>query len=103
MAHITGGGIPGNLVRVLPQDVTAVVRRGTWEVPPVFRLIQRLGRVGETEMHHVFNMGIGWILAVDPAVADSWAADLDRDGWGARIIGEIRAGGPRSVHLTEAS
>ncbi len=100
MAHITGGGIPGNLVRVLPRELTAVVQRGTWEVPPVFRLIQRLGQVGDEEMHHVFNMGIGWILVVDPGVADAWAVELEGEGWGARVIGQIEAGGPRSVRLT---
>jgi phosphoribosylformylglycinamidine cyclo-ligase len=99
MAHITGGGIPGNLVRVLPPDVTAIIRRGAWEVPPVFRLIQDLGGIGDEEMQHVFNLGIGWILAVEASAADGWAAQLERDGWGARVIGEIRAGGPRSVRL----
>jgi phosphoribosylformylglycinamidine cyclo-ligase len=99
MAHITGGGIPGNLVRVLPQDVTAVIRLGTWEVPPIFRLIRDLGHIGDEEMQQVFNLGLGWILAVEAAAADAWASQLDRDGWGARIIGEIQPGGPRSVRI----
>jgi len=99
MAHITGGGIPGNLVRVLPQDVTAIVRMGTWEVPPIFRLIQELGRIGDEEMQHVFNLGIGWILAVDAAAAEGLTAQLGESGWDARIIGEIQAGGPRTVRM----
>ncbi len=99
MAHITGGGIPGNLVRVLPADVTAVVHTGSWEVPPVFRLIQRLGRIGDEEMQHVFNLGIGWILAVEPGAAEALADELDRGGWGARIIGEIQRGGPKCVRM----
>lgn len=99
MAHITGGGIPGNLVRVLPQDVTAIVRMGTWEVPPIFRLIQELGRIGDEEMQHVFNLGIGWILAVGAAAAEGLTAQLSESGWDARIIGEIQAGGPRTVRM----
>ena len=98
MAHITGGGIPGNLARVIPEGVTAVVARGSWEIPPIFRMIQAIGAVGEEEMHHVFNMGIGWILAVDASVAADWTAQLDADGWGARLIGRVEAG-PERVQL----
>lgn len=95
MAHITGGGIPGNLARVIPEGVCAVVERGRWEVPPIFRLIQEQGGVGADEMYHVFNMGLGWILAVDPSVAEEWTAALAAEGWGARQIGRIETGAER--------
>ena len=64
-AHVTGGGIPGNLVRVLPDRCDAVVRRGDWEEPRIFAEIQRAGTVPEAEMEHVFNLGLG-MLAVVP-------------------------------------
>jgi len=64
VAHITGGGIPGNLNRVLPHGTAAEVQRGTWEVPPIFGEIQRLGSVSDEEMAKVFNMGLGMIVVV---------------------------------------
>ncbi len=67
MAHITGGGLPGNLPRSLPEGLGAVVERGSWEVPAIFRLIAELGAVGEEEMARVFNLGIGFVLIVPPA------------------------------------
>jgi len=93
MAHITGGGIPGNLARVLPAGATARVATGAWDVPPIFREIERRGRVAREEMFAVFNMGIGWILVVAPEVADAWADRLAAAGWGGRLLGEIQAGG----------
>ncbi len=66
IAHITGGGIPGNLSRVLPPGVGAVVRQGSWPEPPVFALIQRTGEISDDEMVHVFNVGVGLIVAVAP-------------------------------------
>lgn len=92
MAHITGGGIPGNLPRVLPDGVTAIVRTDSWERPPLFETIQNLGSVDADEMYQVFNMGIGWILVVSPEVAPAWKDELAADGWGAVIIGEVEAG-----------
>lgn len=70
IAHVTGGGLPGNLKRALPPDVDAVVRRGSWEVPAVFRVLQSAGEVPEEEMLQTFNMGIGMVLIVDGAAAD---------------------------------
>jgi phosphoribosylformylglycinamidine cyclo-ligase len=97
-AHITGGGIPGNLVRVLPQGCRALVERGTWDVPAIFREIQAQGRVETGEMHQVFNMGIGWILIVEPAHAEEMTAELRAAGWGAAAIGRL-VEGPRGVDL----
>ena len=67
LAHITGGGIPGNLVRVLPDTVDAVVRGGSWPVPAPFELVQRGGAVADEEMRSVFNLGVGLIAVCAPA------------------------------------
>ena len=63
-AHVTGGGIPGNLVRVLPDRCDAVVERGRWEEPRIFAEIQRAGDVADDEMEHVFNLGLGMLAVV---------------------------------------
>lgn len=67
LAHITGGGIPGNLPRVLPEGLGAAVDRSLWEVPAVFRTLQDAGHVAREEMDRVFNMGVGMIVVVDPS------------------------------------
>ena len=64
LAHITGGGIPGNLSRSLPKGCSAIIRRDRWPLPPLFSLLQERGRVSWTEMYHVFNMGLGMIAAL---------------------------------------
>ncbi len=64
MAHITGGGIPGNLPRVLPRNVRAVVELGAWPVPPIFRFLARLAKTSRDELLKTFNMGVGMILVV---------------------------------------
>ncbi len=69
MAHVTGGGIPGNLPRVLPRGHEALIRRGAWPPPPIFEEIARRGPVDQDEMFRVFNMGIGFILVVPPEAA----------------------------------
>ncbi|MHB8681487.1 MAG: phosphoribosylformylglycinamidine cyclo-ligase [Acidimicrobiales bacterium] len=75
VAHVTGGGIPGNLSRVLPRGLDAEVRVGSWEEPAVFGEIRRLGAVVEEEMQRVFNLGLGMVLVAAPdAVADVTAA-----------------------------
>ena len=92
LAHVTGGGIPGNLPRVLPEGLGAVVDRSAWEVPAVFRTLQEAGGVDRAEMDRVFNMGIGMIVVVDAsdaaAVADAAAAG-GVDSW---TIGTIESG-----------
>ena len=70
MAHITGGGLPGNLPRILPDGLGARVERGSWDVPEIFRLIQRAGEVSEAEMFEVFNMGVGFVLVASPEEAE---------------------------------
>ena len=92
LAHVTGGGIPGNLPRVLPEGLGAVVDRSAWEVPAVFRTLQEAGGVDRAEMDRVFNMGIGMIVVVDAsdaaAVADAAAAG-GVESW---TIGTIESG-----------
>jgi phosphoribosylformylglycinamidine cyclo-ligase len=88
IAHITGGGIPGNLPRVFPDGVGARLDRSSWSVPPLFDLIQRTGNVEDAEMFRTFNMGVGVIVAVAPDEADGVLAALD-GGW---RIGEVIEG-----------
>ncbi|MCC6850489.1 MAG: phosphoribosylformylglycinamidine cyclo-ligase [Deltaproteobacteria bacterium] len=92
MAHITGGGVPGNLPRVLPAGCRAVVRRGSWRVPPIFPLIERLGKVPRVEMDRTFNHGIGFVLVVEASRAERVLAHLRRRRTGARRIGVVERG-----------
>jgi phosphoribosylformylglycinamidine cyclo-ligase len=91
-AHVTGGGIPGNLVRALPAHCDAVVDRSTWEEPPVFAEIRRLGDVDEGEMARVFNLGIGMILVVRGADASAALETLGAAGAPAALVGRVIAG-----------
>ncbi len=92
LAHITGGGIPGNLSRSMPKGSAAIVRRGRWHVPPLFSLLEQRGRVSQTEMYHVFNMGLGMIAALpseDVEEARRAADDAGVDTW---EVGEVGTG-----------
>jgi phosphoribosylformylglycinamidine cyclo-ligase len=92
LVHVTGGGIPGNLGRVLPEHCDGVVERGRWEVPRIFTEIQAAGGVSDDEMANVFNLGLG-ALAVVGAPAVEHALDLVRSaGHDAWDVGEIAAG-----------
>ena len=93
MAHITGGGITDNLPRVLPEGAEALVRLGSWEVPAIFRWLQRGGQVPQEDMLRTFNMGVGLIVAVAAAdVGRVMAAVRDAGEPGARVIGQIVPG-----------
>jgi phosphoribosylformylglycinamidine cyclo-ligase len=94
MAHITGGGIGGNLPRVLPQGLTARLKRSSWRLPPIFRLIAKAGPVDDVEMFRVFNMGIGFALVVAPAYVNPILQRLLRLGESAWVAGKIVKGGP---------
>ena len=92
LAHVTGGGIPGNLARVLPPDVDAVVDRGRWEEPPIFSEIRRLGAVDDEEMARVFNLGLGMIAVVGPADEHRALDSLRSAGVGVARVGEVVPG-----------
>jgi phosphoribosylformylglycinamidine cyclo-ligase len=100
LAHITGGGIPGNLSRVIPDDLTAVVDLASWNVPAAFRGVMEAGDIEELEMYRTFNMGAGMILVVSEAgAAETMAAfrDSDEEPW---IMGSVeRRDGREAVVL----
>ena len=98
MAHGTGGGIPGNLVRILPEGARAEIRLGSWPVPPVFRALAEAGGVPEPEAHEVWNMGIGLLLGAAAADAEALERALARDGHPCHRVGSIVAG-TREVRL----
>lgn len=98
MAHITGGGIPGNLIRVLPAGVRAEVSKSASPVPPVFRTLAEAGGVAEAEAYEVWNMGIGLVLVTRRADADGVMRSLAAAGHEARRIGEVSRG-KREVRL----
>jgi len=91
-AHITGGGIAQNLARVLPDDCDAVVDRSSFDVPPIFSEIQRLGDVADAEMERVFNLGIGMLLVVAPGAAEPVVAAAEAAGCRAVRAGEVVEG-----------
>ncbi|HED23850.1 MAG TPA: phosphoribosylformylglycinamidine cyclo-ligase, partial [Firmicutes bacterium] len=92
MAHITGGGLPGNLPRILPPGLKAVIREGTWPVPPVFALIEKLGPVKREEMYRVFNMGVGFVLVSAEKEASALADYFKCQDVDAYLIGKIEKG-----------
>jgi phosphoribosylformylglycinamidine cyclo-ligase len=93
-AHITGGGFPGNVSRILPKSVRAHIDPGSWPRPPIFRLLQEQGELSEGEMLRVFNCGIGMVLIVPPEEAQDIIERLQALGERAYQIGEIEAKAP---------
>jgi phosphoribosylformylglycinamidine cyclo-ligase len=92
LAHITGGGIAGNLVRILPQDCAATVDPASWDLPPLFRFLQQAGQISTQEMRDVFNLGVGLVAVLPPeALAAAQAAAID-DGVTTWVMGEIQQG-----------
>ncbi|MFY1674166.1 phosphoribosylformylglycinamidine cyclo-ligase [Plantactinospora sp. WMMB334] len=98
LAHVTGGGIPGNLVRVLPDHVDAVVDRATWRPQPIFDLVQSKGRIEDQDMESTFNMGVGMFAIVSAEDADRALACLTGRGVEAWQAGEIIEG-TGEVHM----
>jgi phosphoribosylformylglycinamidine cyclo-ligase len=92
IAHITGGGLPGNLARALPDDADAVLHTGAWEPPRIFGEIQRIGEVSDDEMRKVFNLGIGMVLVVAAEEVHRSLDLLRSNGHRATEIGRIDAG-----------
>lgn len=92
LAHITGGGISGNLPRVLPEGLGAVVDRAAWDVPAVFQTLQEAGGVERAEMDRVFNMGIGMVVVVDSSDVGEITSAADSAGIDSWTIGSIEEG-----------
>ena len=91
-SHITGGGFYENIPRMLPEGVRAVVKKDSYPVLPIFTLMQKVGNVEEKMMYNTYNMGLGMILAVDPADADKTLEALKAAGEDAYVVGQIEAG-----------
>lgn len=98
MAHLTGGGFYNNIPRVLPADCQVTVERRSWGVPPIFQLIQDLGKIENSEMHRTFNMGIGFVLIVPAHRAMEVVKLAEEAGEVAQIIGQVHKG-PREVTI----
>ena len=92
IAHITGGGLSDNIIRILPSNCCAEIRKGTWEIPPIFPFLQDKGGVDEAEMYRVFNMGVGMVLVLPPNQIDMAIAWLRASGESPFLIGEIIQG-----------
>ena len=93
LAHITGGGLPENIPRVIPDGLSVTLAAKSWPRPAIFEWLAREGRIAETEMYRTFNMGIGMVLCVAAADAErtlAWLARAEEPAW---RIGEVRAGG----------
>jgi len=91
-SHITGGGFYENIPRMLPDGIRAVVKKNSCEVPAIFRLLQQKGGIEEQMMYNTYNMGLGMVLAVDPADADAALAALQSAGDTAYVVGTCEAG-----------
>jgi phosphoribosylformylglycinamidine cyclo-ligase len=92
MAHITGGGLPGNLDRSLPASLDAVVDSSSWEVPGIFRILQKAGQVETAEMYRTFNMGVGMVVICAPTEVDSVLAAASLAEVPAWVLGSLRRG-----------
>ena len=98
LAHITGGGIAGNLVRILPENCAATVDPDSWQLPPLFSFLQQAGRISTQEMREVFNLGVGLIAVLPPDAVASAKAAATADGVTTWLMGEIQRG-PRTVRF----
>ena len=99
VAHVTGGGFEGNIPRVLPEGCRAVLARGSWEIPPIFTEIRRLGMVDDDEMCRVFNLGLGMVVAVSEETQDAAIDALRTAGVEPVVVGWVEDG-ERGVELT---
>jgi len=92
LAHITGGGLPANVLRILPDGCVANIQKGTWEIPSIFPFLQAKGDVEDEEMYKVFNMGVGMVVVLSPDDVDIALSSLDVSGESTYLIGEVVAG-----------
>ena len=89
-AHITGGGLTGNIPRSLPDGCSALIEKSSWQIPPIFKFIKERARLEEAEMFSVFNCGIGMTLTVSPADSNAVIGRLESEGCeGARVVGRV--------------
>ena len=91
-SHITGGGFYENVPRMLNDDVCAVIEKDSYPIPPIFKLMAEKGQIEETMMYNTYNMGIGMIMAVDPADVDKTVEAVKAAGETPYVIGKIEAG-----------
>ncbi len=99
MAHITGGGIPGNLKRILPSNLSAEIKLGSWPVLPIFEFLRVTGDIDDADIYSAFNMGVGYILVAPPSEVDRITALCSEENETVYCIGEI-ADGNGLVHLS---
>ncbi len=92
VSHITGGGFIENVPRMLPDNLRAVIKKGSWKILPIFELMQKMANVPERDMYNTFNMGIGMIVAVDAAKAEMAVKCLEEAGETVYVIGELVKG-----------
>lgn len=91
-SHITGGGFYENIPRMLPEGINAVVKKDSYEVPAIFKLMQKTGNIEEKMMYNTYNMGLGMVLAVDPADVEKTVAAIEKTGDTAYVVGSCEAG-----------
>ena len=91
-SHITGGGFYENIPRMLPEGIRAVVKKDSYEVPAIFRLMQKKGNIADEMMYNTYNMGLGMVLALDPADVDKTLEALKAAGETAYVVGTCEAG-----------
>ncbi len=94
VAHVTGGGVPRNVQRIIPNGLSARIDASSWPRPPVFDFVQRHGEIEQAEMYRTFNMGLGMVLALPPAAVDRAVAMLSGVGERALIVGHVERGAP---------
>src|SRR5208282_163010 len=97
MAHITGGGISGNVPRIIRDGLTAVINENSWPVPPVFNVMQALGNVPAGDMKKTFNLGIGYVIVTPQEVSGLAVSNLKKSGFDAYHIGFIEKGGAEKI------
>jgi phosphoribosylformylglycinamidine cyclo-ligase len=97
MAHITGGGLVGNIPRILPKNLSVKINSESWPLPLIFKLIADLGAVSRDEMYRVFNMGIGYVLVIPKEELDQAVSHFDGSGQQAFLIGKVVSGDNRVV------
>ena len=91
-SHITGGGFYENIPRMLPEGVCAVVKKDSYEVPAIFKLMQKKGQLEEKMMYNTYNMGLGMVLALDPADVEKTVKAIEAAGETAYVVGAVEAG-----------